>query len=168
MNMKSWKRWSGLAVFLVTAGFVLSGATIGNADTKFSADVKKAMAEMKSKAAQMGAPKQEGAQLFFGSAKMNGNYELVDALKKAHNCTATLFVKKGDGFVRISTNVMKDSNRAIGTVLDPNGPAIAAIRQGKAFYGVVDILGKKYDTGYEPIKNAGGDIIGIYYIGYPL
>jgi hypothetical protein len=62
---------------------------------------------------------------------------------------------------------MKDGNRAIGTMLDPNGPAIAAIRQGAAFYGVVDILGKKYDTGYEPIK-VGSDIIGIYYIGYPL
>lgn len=34
-------------------------------------------------------------------------------------------------------------------------------------YGVVDILGKQYDTGYEPIKNPSGEIIGVYYFGYP-
>ena len=70
--------------------------------------------------------------------------------------------------MRISTNVMKDGKRAIGTPLDPSGPAIASIRQGKAHYGIVDILGKMYDTGYEPIQNAAGETIGIYYIGFPL
>ena len=38
--------------------------------------------------------------------------------------------------------------------------------QGNAFYGMVDILGKIYDTGYEPIKGDGGAIIGVYYVGY--
>jgi hypothetical protein len=51
--------------------------------------------------------------------------------------------------------------------LDPNGQAIAAIRKGEVFYGVVDILGSQYDTGYEPIKSAAGEIIGVYYVGYP-
>ena len=50
--------------------------------------------------------------------------------------------------------------RAIGTILDPNGKAIAAIRQNRAFYGEVPILGTPYMTGYEPIKDSGGSIIG--------
>jgi hypothetical protein len=51
-------------------------------------------------------------------------------------------------------------------MLDPNGPAYAAVSKGEAFYGIVDILGKKYDAGYEPVKNAAGETIGVYYVGF--
>jgi Single cache domain 3 len=30
----------------------------------------------------------------------------------------------------------------------------------------VDILGKPYITGYDPIHDASGAVIGIYYVGY--
>jgi hypothetical protein len=136
---------------------------------KSAAQVKVAIKEMKEEAAKLGAPKLDGSSLIFGTTKMNGNYTLVDALKGKHACTATFFAKKGDGFVRVSTNVIKDDgSRAVGTPLDPKGPAFAAISKGEAYYGVVDILGKKYEAGYEPIKNEAGEIIGIYYIGFKL
>ncbi len=51
-------------------------------------------------------------------------------------------------------------------VLDPKGKAIVAIKKGEAFYGDVDILGKPYTTGYDPIFDAGKNVIGIYYVGY--
>jgi hypothetical protein len=135
------------------------------ADTEFTPKVKAAMAEMKLQAGKLGAPKIEGDTLFLGTTKMNGNFELVDALKTKFGGTATIFVKKGNAFIRITTNVMKEGNRAVGTQLDPSGPAIAAIRQGNPYYGIVDILGKLYDTGYEPIKTAKGETVGIYYVG---
>jgi methyl-accepting chemotaxis protein len=56
----------------------------------------------------------------------------------------------------------------VGTMLDPKGAAIASISKGQAYYGVVDILGKKYEAGYEPIKNGAGEVIGVYYIGFKL
>jgi Single cache domain 3 len=37
------------------------------------------------------------------------------------------------------------------------------INKGEAFYGEVDILGKPYVTGYDPIKDASGKVIGIWY-----
>lgn len=40
------------------------------------------------------------------------------------------------------------------------------INKGEAFYGEVDILGKPYVTGYDPIKDASGKVIGIWYVGY--
>ncbi|WP_150276591.1 methyl-accepting chemotaxis protein [Halopseudomonas salina] len=80
--------------------------------------------------------------------------------------TATLFSRQGNNFVRVSTNVMRDGQRAIGTQLDPNGAAINAILEGNAFYGQVDILGMPYLTGYEPIKDAQGNTLGIWYVGY--
>ena len=76
-------------------------------------------------------------------------------------------MKAGDEYVRVATNVKKDDgSRAIGTILDPTGPAIATIKKGEAYYGEATILGKPYVTGYDPIKDASGNVIGIYYVGY--
>jgi hypothetical protein len=130
--------------------------------------VKDSMQALKDSTAALGKPKLEGENLFFGATKINGDFAVVDAIKAKHGGTATLFAKKGTGFVRVSTNVMKEGARAIGSVLDPSGPASAAIKQGNTFYGMVDILGKIYDTGYEPIKSEAGDVIGIYYVGYSM
>ena len=46
------------------------------------------------------------------------------------------------------------------------GPALESIKAGKAHYGEVPILGTPYMTGYEPIRDASGETIGVYYVGY--
>ena len=139
-------------------------------------DVQAAMHLLKSKAATLGAPNVKGEEavagktvpaLHFGATKMNNNFVLVDEVQKEVGGTATIFVKSGDEFVRVATNVKKDDgSRAIGTILDPKGKAIAAIAKGDSYFGEADILGKPYVTGYEPIRDAGGNVIGIYYVGY--
>ncbi|MGH8079081.1 MAG: Cache 3/Cache 2 fusion domain-containing protein [Lysobacter sp.] len=107
--------------------------------------------------------------LLLGGVSQANNYVLVDAVTTIAEGTATLFSRTGDDFVRVATNVRKDDgSRAIGTVLDPNGQAIAQIRKAEAFYGVVDILGNPYVTGYEPIFAGVDDkrAIGVLYVGY--
>ena len=107
------------------------------------------------------------ADVRFGDTATALDYRVVDQVVSLMGGTATIFTREGDQFVRISTNVKRaDDSRAIGTILDPKGEAIAAIRRGEAFYGVVDILGRSYITGYEPIRDASGETIGIYYVGY--
>jgi signal transduction histidine kinase/CheY-like chemotaxis protein len=107
--------------------------------------------------------------LYFGNVAISGEDTLVDRVQEIMGGTATIFIRRGEVFVRISTSVLQpDGSRAVGTVLDPHGPAIAAIRRGEAFYGVTDILGKPYITGYEPIRDSTREIIGIYYVGFPL
>jgi hypothetical protein len=138
--------------------------------------VRASMAALKAKTAQLGAPKVEGNDsvagkdvpvLHFGTTKMNNFFDVVDEVAKEYGGTATLFVKAGDEYVRVTTNVKKsDGSRAIGTILDPKGPAIAMIQKGDAYYGEATILDKPYITGYEPIRDASGTIIGIYYVGY--
>jgi Cache 3/Cache 2 fusion domain len=159
------------AASLFAAALLLPSQANAQADPK----VAKAMADLKAATAKLGAPKVEGMEavsgkdasaLYFGSMKINNNYEVVDEVVKSNGGTATLFAKTGADYVRVSTNVPKDNGRATGTILDPKGKAIAEIDQGKAFYGDVDILGKPYVTGYEPIKDGSGKVIGIYYVGY--
>lgn len=138
--------------------------------------VKTAMGLLIAKTGKLGQPKLEGTEtvagksvpgLYFGSTKMNNFFGVVDDVTKEVGGTATLFVKAGDEYVRVATNVKKDDgSRAIGTVLDPKGKAIDSIKKNEAYYGEADILGKAYVTGYEPIRDAGKNVIGIYYVGY--
>jgi hypothetical protein len=139
--------------------------------------VQKSMELLKSMTAKLGAPKVEGNEavggkdapvLYFGTTKMNNNFEVVDAIgtEDGKGMTATLFVRGGDEYIRVATNVPKPdgSGRAIGTVLA--GPALEAIKQSRPYYGDVPILGVPYTTGYEPIKDSSGNTIGVYYVGY--
>ena len=105
--------------------------------------------------------------IYFGSTKINNNFDLVDDVVKQSEGTATIFVRSGDEYVQVATNVKKDDgSRAVGTVLDPKGKAIDSIQKNQAFYGEADILGKPYVTGYKPIRDSAQNIIGIYYVGY--
>jgi hypothetical protein len=157
-------------VLFLSFFFVLAGlSNTVQADTSMTPKVKEVMRVLKSWSKMLGPVRLEGEELYFGITHINIDFYIVDGLKNKYGSTVTFFAKKGDGFIRISTNVMKDNGeRAVGTMLDPNGPVISQIKQGKPFYGIVDILGKKYDTGYEPIFTAAGEVIGIYYVGYKL
>jgi lipid-A-disaccharide synthase-like uncharacterized protein len=140
--------------------------------------VSKSMADLIATVQRLGAPRLEGKDpvegkdvpgLYFGATKMNKFFDVVDEVAKENGGTATLFVKAGDEYVRVATNVKKDDgSRAIGTILDPSGPAIEKIKKGEAYYGEAAILGKPYLTGYEPIRDASDNVIGIYYVGYAL
>lgn len=166
MGTQAVTTWLKSMLALVVLSVMLGSAFTASAATPFEAKVKAAMAAMKEESAKLGPAKAEGGVLYFGTTKINDNYALVDSLKGKFGGTATFFIKQGESFMRVSTNVMKDGKRAVGTPLDPSGPAMAAMRQGKAFYGIVDILGKMYDTGYEPIINPAGEVVGIYYVGH--
>lgn len=146
--------------------------------TLYDSLVRAGLATLKEQALTRGEPHlgptvkvgdKEPPELLFGKHSVHDNYEIVDRVKQLVGGTATLFVKSGDDFVRESTNVQKpDGSRAVGTVLDPNGKAIKAIRAGEAYYGVVYILDRPYVTGYEPLKDSQGQVIGIWYTGYTL
>ena len=171
MNRKQFLRNSfAIGCFLLASGLTQS-VSVAQTD-----QVKTSMAALQAMTAKLGPPKIEGmdavggkdaATLYFGTTKMNNSFDLVDEVVKANGGTATLFVKSGEDYVRVATNVKKDDgSRAIGTSLDPKGPVIAMIKQGKPYFGDANILGKPYDTGYDPIRDASGNVIGIYYVGY--
>lgn len=103
----------------------------------------------------------------FGKEQQAANFRIVDKVTKLAGGTATIFSKSDDSFVRITTNVKKqDGSRAVGTVLDPQGPAYAAIKDNQTYEGVVDILGNPFFTVYKPMKDGQDKLIGVYYVGY--
>jgi spermidine/putrescine-binding protein len=111
----------------------------------------------------------EAPELRFGRHRPLTDHRLVDTVSANAGGNATFFTRAGDTYVRLSTSVRTgDGARAIGTELDPVGPAIAALRRGEAYYGIADILGRTHLTAYEPLRDEGGNIIGVAYYGYPI
>jgi hypothetical protein len=156
--------------FLLTIAALVIGATQAHA-----ADPKATIADLDARLAKIGAPRLEGVDkvadkevpaIYFGQRKINNNFDVVDGIRKAHQATATVFVKSGDEFVRVSTNVLTpEGKRGIGTQLARNA-AYNAVTKGQQYCGPIDVLGTAFDACYNPIKDAGGQIIGVSYIGH--
>ena len=166
-----------VGMLVVAVAFLATPMLMPSAGNAQDTRVAKSMAALKEETAKLGAPKIEGTEevggkeapaLYFGSTKMNNNFAVVDEIAKegGQGMAATLLAKNGDEYIRVATNVPMPGGkgRAIGTVLA--GPALEAIQAGKAYYGNAPILGTPYITGYEPIKDASGAVIGVYFVGY--
>jgi cache 3/cache 2 fusion protein len=92
----------------------------------------------------------------------------VDTVVTKNGGAVSLFAKNGDQYVRVATTLKKeDGTSAVGTSMDPKNPAFAKLNAGEPYYGDATIFGKAYDTGYEPIKDASGAVIGAYFVGFP-
>ncbi|MCF8365752.1 MAG: methyl-accepting chemotaxis protein [Bacteroidales bacterium] len=90
---------------------------------------------------------------------------IVDKIKEMSVQTATIFQKIPQGFLRISTNVMKQNGeRAIGTYIPNESPVIKTIMTGKTYRGRAYVVNDWYLTAYEPIL-INGEIQGILYVG---
>jgi methyl-accepting chemotaxis protein len=91
---------------------------------------------------------------------LSNNAALVDGVKKDLEAEATIFY--GDS--RVSTSIVVDGKRAVGTKLD--NPAIldTVLRQGKTYFGDNILFGRLYRTAYEPLKN-GQNIVGMLFVG---
>jgi hypothetical protein len=157
----------------ITAFF--AAALLGASLAAHANDPKTAIAALEARLAKIGPAKIEGTDkagdktvgaLFFGPRKINNNYDVVDEIKKTTGASATIFVKEGDEFVRVSTNVLTpEGKRGVGTTL-ARAKAYEAVSKGEKFCAEVDVLGTKFDSCYHPIKDAGGKTLGLTYVGY--
>ncbi|MBY3190109.1 methyl-accepting chemotaxis protein [Rhizobium laguerreae] len=97
------------------------------------------------------------------------DHSLVDRTAQSIAGVATIFQKQGSNYVRISTNVKKENgDRAVGTKLVAEHPAQPVLARGEAYYGPAELFGRKFMTGYFPIKNASNANVGILFIGIPM
>ncbi|MFJ8265928.1 cache domain-containing protein [Peribacillus asahii] len=102
----------------------------------------------------------KNGKLYKGSAVMNGNFKVVDEIGKDTGDTVTIFQED----TRISTNVIKNGQRVIGTQVSPE-VANAVLKQGKTYYGEAEVVESRYQTAYMPLRDHNGEVIGIFYVG---
>ncbi|PJI43742.1 methyl-accepting chemotaxis protein [Ferrovibrio sp.] len=96
------------------------------------------------------------------------SHEMIDEIGRVTGETATLFRWQDaeQDFFRKTTNIIRDDGqRAVGTVLGKASAAYAPVAAGRTFLGEAVILGKPYYTGYHPVHDPNGKVIGILYVG---
>jgi methyl-accepting chemotaxis protein len=101
-----------------------------------------------------------------GGFTLNNNFSKVEAFTDLTGAVATVFVKSGDDFIRVSTSLKKeDGSRAMGTFLGKKSPAYEPIMKKQKYIGNARLFGKDYITVYAPIIED-DQILGILFIGY--
>lgn len=105
--------------------------------------------------------------LHLGGEVLNNNFKEVDEFKQMTAGVATLFVRSGEDFIRVSTSLSKqDGTRAIGTLLDHAHPAYARLMAGQSYVGRALLFERSYMTQYTPVRDSGGKVIAVLFVGF--
>ncbi|MCH1924511.1 methyl-accepting chemotaxis protein [Shewanella sp. C32] len=100
---------------------------------------------------------------------INSSKSKVDRYAKLTGGNATIFVRDGDDFLRISTSLTKaDGTRALGTYLGQKHPGYSKLINGETYEGYAKLFGKDYMTIYQPMKDPQGQVVAILYIGFDI
>ena len=112
-----------------------------------------------------GAPVKLGDKLVgsitTGTDLTSADHAFVERLKKEFGTECTIF----QGDTRVTTTLMKDGQRAVGTKIDNPKVLDSVLAKGQQFQDVNTILEKEYDTAYWPVKDHTGKIAGMFFIG---
>ncbi|AZD05224.1 methyl-accepting chemotaxis protein [Pseudomonas chlororaphis] len=105
--------------------------------------------------------------LHLGDVVLNNNFEEVDEFKQMTAGVATVFVRSGDDFIRVSTSLSKqDGSRAIGTLLDHAHPAYQKLMAGQSYVGRALLFERLYMTQYTPVRDSAGQVIAVLFVGF--
>ena len=144
----------------IYATSVVSDRLVTAAEEKLLSDLK--MGEYIIDQAYPGEWKIENGLLYKGDNVINGQHEIVDRIGNLTGDTVTIF----SGDTLVATNVTKDDQRMINTQVSEEVKH-AVLDKGEIYVGEADVVGTVNYTAYQPIKDAQGKIIGIWYVGVP-
>lgn len=101
-----------------------------------------------------------------GGTTVNNDFSVPDRFSARSGVAATVFVRSGDDFIRITTSLKNGTGaRAVGTALDRSHPGYQRLLAGEPFNGVATLFNRKYFTQYAPIKDEKGSAIGALFVG---
>jgi methyl-accepting chemotaxis protein len=101
-----------------------------------------------------------------GGKILNLDFSAVDQIRTMSGGVATIFVRSGDDFLRVTTSLKKeDGSRALGTFLGKESPAYKPVMAGETYFGKARLFGSDYMTKYSPIKDKQGKVVGIVFVG---
>lgn len=114
-------------------------------------------------------PEVDGPMVTLDSNFITGNFGVVDNFTQMTGGVATVFVRTGDDYLRISTSLKKENgDRAVGTKLDRSHPSYAKVIKGETYIGEALLFGKRYMSKYLPIKSTNGQHDLVLFIGFDM
>ncbi len=90
-----------------------------------------------------------------------GNNQFVDQIKKLYQVECTVF----QGDTRVSTTLMTDGQRMIGTRLDNPDILETVLKNGQPKSVIITLAGATYNAIYWPIIGAQGKPVGMFFLG---
>ncbi|TVR50663.1 MAG: methyl-accepting chemotaxis protein [Puniceicoccaceae bacterium] len=102
--------------------------------------------------------------------EFNESVPLLDAISARTGDTLTVFQRMNDrgDMLRVATTVANaEGRRAIATYIPASSPVVTTVLAGDRFVGRAFVVDQFYVTAYEPIRDASGAIIGMFYAGTP-
>lgn len=102
----------------------------------------------------------QDGRLYKGETLINDNFAIVDEIGCLTGDTCTIF----QGDTRVATNVVREDKRAVGTKVSDEVENVV-LGEGQEYYGEAEVVGVKYQAAYKPIRDSGGHVIGIWYVG---
>ncbi|WP_298444096.1 Cache 3/Cache 2 fusion domain-containing protein [uncultured Ferrimonas sp.] len=104
-------------------------------------------------------------QLLVDGNEVSSN-SFVDKFGQDTGAVATVFVKQGADYIRLSTSLTNNSGqRVVGSALDRRSPAYQALQQRQHYYAKVSLFGRDYLTYYAPLLSADDKVIGASFVG---
>ncbi|WP_027856970.1 methyl-accepting chemotaxis protein [Marinobacterium jannaschii] len=101
--------------------------------------------------------------------QVNLNFSRVDQFARMTGGNATVFIRYGDDFLRVTTSLKNErGERAIGTLLGKTHPGYRQLLSGQPYIGEARLFGTDYMTKYSPLTGADGQVNAILYVGLPI
>ncbi|MFC4099456.1 methyl-accepting chemotaxis protein [Paenibacillus xanthanilyticus] len=98
--------------------------------------------------------------LYKGTTRMNDNVEFPDQMSQITGGAVTLFL----GDTRVTTNLMQEGKRIIGTKADSR-IAQQVLQHNEPYLGEAKVAGTDYLTYYVPLQDEQGKTIGMWLVG---
>lgn len=154
-----------LLIFAVVVGFIASVQIKGGIEEQIHAkvDAENKLGYRYLDQTYPGDWKVIDGELYKGQHKISGNEEFVDSVKEMTNSEVTIFL----GDERVSTTVTNEKGerqihtKASAEVIE------AVLEKGNSYHAEADVRGVIHVSKYTPIKDAQGEVIGMWFIGYP-
>ncbi|MCY6371294.1 Cache 3/Cache 2 fusion domain-containing protein [Clostridium ganghwense] len=104
--------------------------------------------------------------LYAGNTNLTLDTTLVDDIKESIGAIASVFLLKDEKLIRVTTNVTKNGKRAMGTYISNNSPIYKKIINNKHYRGRALVIDNWFITGYRPLLDENGKVIGALALGY--
>ena len=105
--------------------------------------------------------------LYLGATRLNNEFTEVDDFTRMTAGVATVFVRDGSEFIRITTSLTKqDGTRALGTALDHQHPAYQRLLAAQSYVGRALLFDRNYMTQYTPVRDGSGQVIAVLFVGF--
>lgn len=103
--------------------------------------------------------------LYSGKERLSLNNNFVDSIKKSTGSIASIFLLNNNKLIRVSTNLMKDSQRAVGTYISSDSEIYNKIINNEEYFGRITFENEDYMTKYRPLLDNNKKVIGAVALG---